>query len=1089
MVTDVEALELKCESEGPGSVLNMIVLRFAKEKKPRLSVAEICNGTNLDLSVVENILNENIETGLFDKKDSEKETDASFVFCGNKRKWLIEDHINNDIAQLENIPEFRQAAQIYAAAIANANAVSANALADFGKRIAYYDYILQEYEAKSWDIERSDKTLLENLAILCAVSEDNPHNWLEGIMRSVLKNYAPQMVSYKESKTGPVLTKNVPTGEFVRELFDNTMRPDDRTLIYDMLIPEGLADGSRQEFNLIDGKEGWRHYTYQIDEKKICSYVDIENVWRDALSKPSLQRIVISIIENNPAPADDKNMKKKLLGWGLIKKVDVYPGFKTDEEDVNEGADKDVRHKLSPKILKYSPDITKYVLEKLGEANLAEYLEKHDFDISELNELGIRTKGNLQDILSEVQDKPNAVLPVFFKPDFAKVTADILNEIIPEIYGMQLVQPSKEQLGRVNEKYGEEISKLVLRYFKKFGVPPDLENHDELVKKAEERASRYFALNRGKHFEKGSPLMCSTAVFLTLKYDNASDISLDKAAEKADFEKKAMSGKLKLLMLSEGIKFADLTSKIEEPKKDEKTPILPPVSEKLNADDTQKIEIFVKSSCESLGIKHNLDAIAKKCSDRIVRFRKSQNSNAYFFRGLNGLAGAAIFLTLPNYGIYIPRKKISDAMKVDDTSVAVKAELLANLAGINIHEIIKRTSIGTPEIKEEIKPEPIKPPEHEPPLKISVDVIEAPKKTEQQPEPAENLIKLSATKEERLKIYADIALAVKAAKIDITNRKAVLDYITGIYKESGRKDPNNQANQFWDQFRGDRNAFNKLSDGGNLENIRKYLPRDAGKTLDDITDVSKKTIQLPKPAENLNKLSITEKERFEMAKESIPTLYKADIAAAIKEAKIDIKDRKASNIFIYTIYHNAGIAEDAAQNRAYQVLHSIKTEKDLQQLAKKGNLDNIKKYLPKGAESLEGVTEEPAKKAPKAPPMPYAKRQAPTGDAGIMPRKGHEESYQDNLKYISKTLPYLIERNLINAASIKRHCGALAALRQDIEQGAEYNITEQRKALECQQQSLKSDLARQKRENDERIKAVEAKEKELKALEDALGKK
>lgn len=340
-------------------------------------------------------------------------------------------------------------------------------------------------------------------------------------------------------------------------------------------------------------------------------------------------------------------------------------------------------------------------------------------------------------------------------------------------------------------------------------------------------------------------------------------------------------------------------------------------------------------------------------------------------------------------------------------------------------------------------------------VKTIDDVIESAKDTGKQAQAEKQLV--TPTKKTDSLCYADIASAVKAAKIDITSRKAVLDFVTGIYERSGRKDPNNQAYQFWYQFRGNKDRFNRLSYDGNIENIKQYLPESI-KTIDDVAEAQpKKVEQQPEPAESLNKVSITEKERLEMVKESAPTISYADIAAAVVAKDINVKDRKGLNIFVYGIYKRTGISNDKAQNRAYQFMHRVKNEKDLQQLNKKGDISNIAKYL-KESPDVEERAEEAAQTPEPATPEPKYHK----------PRKGKkpsatEPSYQADLQYVLEKLPVSVKAGLIGENAAKKYNSGLqeiSRLRVELEQEIKTKLKEERKHITCGMRDCKETTRR-----------------------------
>jgi hypothetical protein len=122
-------------------------------------------------------------------------------------------------------------------------------------------------------------------------------------------------------------------------------------------------------------------------------------------------------------------------------------------------------------------------------------------------------------------------------------------------------------------------------------------------------------------------------------------------------------------------------------------------------------------------------------------------------------------------------------------------------------------------------------------------------------------------------------------------------------------------------------------------------------------------VDLSVDGESLNKVITVEKERgdIDMTKEDSQFNY-ADIASAAKEAGINGKDKTALRNFAMQIYENAGSNHKAAYTQSYNFLTRLNQKGTLAKLATEGNIDNIKKYLPK-QEDLEKRTEEKSAKS------------------------------------------------------------------------------------------------------------------------------
>lgn len=248
-----------------------------------------------------------------------------------------------------------------------------------------------------------------------------------------------------------------------------------------------------------------------------------------------------------------------------------------------------------------------------------------------------------------------------------------------------------------------------------------------------------------------------------------------------------------------------------------------------------------------------------------------------------------------------------------------------------------------------------------------------------------------------------------------------------------------------------------------------YMAKIGEISLESLTapiPASKQPILPPAPTksisesiESLNKLIATEKERFNMA-HNIQISY-ADMALAVQKAKVDIKDKKSLQTFLEGVYVKAGISPESAKNRAYMFKQQIGgNTKKLEALAKDGDYKAIAKYMPH-AKSVEERVEEPGteKKEPKAKKAPVA----------------GEPSLMDNLNYLGRELPELLDRGAIGPKEQKQLAAQLAGLREDVKKYEKEYIRTQKEAITKELENLHKNTAE-----------LQKKAEKLEALEKAL---
>ena len=581
MAADLDALITQySDDDSDNALLNIIVIKFTKAKGG-LTVGDICKDTCLDSKRVEKLLTKYVKKDdLFEQKKNYRNITA-FYFKKDAHAWLIEELTNKHIAQLRKNPEFIRAVKIYANAIANANATTFDEAKGVAERVTYYDYITQEHEAQSWDADRKGKTFLEERVEAMCKPKDRPDHWLDGMLRNTVKRWAPHsnFLILPADHGGQKLIL-VHTN---RELFDNVITPADRQPIYDFLVSAGLANENSRNFCLSDGIE-WGHHFFEIKEEKICAYANVENVWKDALEKQSCLQVIYSVLKDEPLTLVDNAIKDKLLKWGLIKKIVTKPYPEI------EGSGSSVL-KLATKILKYSAHVRMTVLEHLKDQPLEEVLDHLNFDLQDFDELGLRTKDELE-ALAGAKYETDLKLPVFFPFDYKKyhMTKEKFMQALSKIHNIELpsqTMPFEEEA--TNARYGEEIGRRIARILNKFNVT---EHFDDLLKKAKGIVVKYYSVGGHKQFlKKSADTVCATAAYIVMRSGGLT-VSQPAVCNFVGISSHTINSRVQYLAKIGGISLESLTAPTS------KQPIMPPAPKKSISESIESLNKLIATEKE-----------------------------------------------------------------------------------------------------------------------------------------------------------------------------------------------------------------------------------------------------------------------------------------------------------------------------------------------------------------------------------------------------------------------------------------------------------------------------------------------------------
>jgi len=443
MVTDTAKRSRKKDCELP----DIDKIKQALSDQKLRTIEEIIAKTHLPAKCVDKILTDETNSGLFYSKskivtrivgkNKMPERVRQYALKAPAYGEVVEALTHGHIETLLAKEEFVAVADTFAKALANANAMTYDEVKDLGQRMAYYYYIMQEHEAKAWDKDRKEKTMLEE-RLSYAVTNVKTSS-MYGSSTTIKAAMLKRMRIKKKENSFPI------------EILDNIIPKREKDSWYDYVIPTGFVSTERSDFALIDGRD-WRYYVFKIDEKKLLNYAtNVENVWADLLNKDEYSRVIVSILENKDVieSAQDKEAAEiidQLKKFGLLRLVQDESFAYTNKERVY----------FSPKIFRYCISLQREFLEMCRSKSIDGIIDRFSLDIAELEKLNVRT---LQDLEAFVSTKPNqtdAKLPVFFEPGYKqfdkKQEYELYKELILKIYEKEDLEQIGARMKRVLEE-------------------------------------------------------------------------------------------------------------------------------------------------------------------------------------------------------------------------------------------------------------------------------------------------------------------------------------------------------------------------------------------------------------------------------------------------------------------------------------------------------------------------------------------------------------------------------------------------------------------------------------------------------------